>query len=426
MEVQIYDRSELANLFMRCICTEDGVDKPLFFGIVDSCTRDYSDTYRDIIAYDMSYYYSKKNGAWAWNLFWTNWKQQYGRDTCGLASLRFLLVTQYYNIDVGSTLILTTLPDSYRIVHYSIDIDSISITAMLSMLFATCGYYVYFDREGVMQFKLLQIYEGAEEPPSLEGEYEKENTTFEEAPVADYTNVQIYDVLGNLIYDTDPTPEEERGDTQPYVIRDNLIVQGMATSDVELLADYVLSQLNRLRYTPGTVALIVSELDIEIGDKYSTSQGDFFAFQNSLSGPLLVNQTLKAEANLRNDEVNVPTSFATAELQKGGGSGGGIIDIMSNIVICAGIITVGAFQATLGIHTFVDHRNIYVSNVTYDNTYIEDISTSSDVESMALQLKTEYDQEGQVASVDSGYLAVVEFDDTDFQENIYMKVYDEG
>lgn len=412
LEVQIYDKDDLSNKFIRCIITENNVDKPMFFGIVDSCTKDYSDTYRDIVAYDMSYFYNKKNGAWAYNQFWEE-KQAQGQTSCTLAQLRAYIITTF-NIPFS----FDPLPDDTFIVKYSVPISSISVTNLLQMLFAMSCKFLHFTRAGRMEVIHLD-YWGVSEVLNLEGLYEKENSIFEEAPIAYYTNVQLYDALGTLKYDTDTTPPSANKTTNPYTISNNLLIQNAAQPDLKAYGDFVKQFADLLRFTPCDVQMIVGDLDIKVGQRCHTSQGDFFVFHNELSGPLLVNQKIGADANLQNNETSVETSFATAVLEQGtsggGGTGGNLIDIMSNIVLCAGIVTVGAFQATFGSSFVVTNRNIRANDVVYNIDYVQN-------EDGVLSLITDYELEGQAVSIDKGNLAVVEFDNTNFQESIYMEV----
>lgn len=404
LEVQIYDKDDLSNKFIRCIITENNVDKPMFFGIVDSCTKDYSDTYRDIIAYDMSYFYNKKNGAWAYNQFWEE-KQAQGQTSCTLAQLRAYIITTFdipYSFD--------PLPDDTFIVKYSVPISSISVTNLLQMLFAMSCKFLHFTRAGRMEVIHLD-YWGVSEVLNLEGLYEKENSIFEEAPIAYYTNVQLYDALGTLKYDTDTTPPSANKTTNPYTISNNLLIQNAAQPDLKAYGDFVKQFADLLRFTPCDVQMIVGDLDIKVGQRCHTSQGDFFVFHNELSGPLLVNQKIGADANLQNNETSVETSFATAVLEQGtsggGGTGGNLIDIMSNIVLCAGIVTVGAFQATFGASFVVSERSMEPANSTYNEDFVE-------VKDGAAVMLTEFTYSSEQFNIDSGYVAKVEVDKSIF------------
>lgn len=402
LEVQIYDKDDLSNKFIRCIITENNVDKPMFFGIVDSCTKDYSDTYRDIVAYDMSYFYNKKNGAWAYNQFWEE-KQAQGQTSCTLAQLRAYIITTF---DIPFS--FDPLPDDTFIVKYSVPISSISVTNLLQMLFAMSCKFLHFTRAGRMEVIHLD-YWGVSEVLNLEGLYEKENSIFEEAPIAYYTNVQLYDALGTLKYDTDTTPPSANKTTNPYTISNNLLIQNAAQPDLKAYGDFVKQFADLLRFTPCDVQMIVGDLDIKVGQRCHTSQGDFFVFHNELSGPLLVNQKISADANLQNNETSVETSFATAVLEQGtggGGTGGNLIDIMSNIVLCAGIVTVGAFQATFGASLAIGERELNANNTTYSQTYLQD---QNDVLSMI----TSYTFEVEDETIDTGYCKSFTIDNSD-------------
>lgn len=136
-------------------------------------------------------------------------------------------------------------------------------------------------------------------------------------------------------------------------------------------------------------------------------------------------------------DITIKAYQINSYLETMGSSGGGepgeggletitLTDTMNSIAMNNGIVSVANFQTALKVSTGVSNRNIRVPDVNYNSDYVEEITSSADVESLVLQLKNMYEQEGQIEIIDSGYLASTRFDDTNFQETIYMEVYDES
>lgn len=297
-EFQVYETRNIAKHEVFIYFTENGqVDEiPVFTGIIDSCKSDRIGSYRDVVAYDRSYELSKKNVASWWNHFW---------DENQTASIGFLRQNLLQNYGVPYT--QKVLPNDNVVIQNTYTITSISFVNMLKMLTELGCCFPHFNRSGRIEFITLDT---SQTPIEIDGEYEGDNSDFEDAPIKKYTGVQIYDATGGLKYST-----AEEVDN-PYNIKDSLIVQDLDEETVAQVGQTMFDALSDIEYKSSNVNMIVGGMDLKLGDKVSADGVEFYVFKNSFSNSLLVDQNIVAEGIIEENETEVETVFGNIVVYK--------------------------------------------------------------------------------------------------------------
>lgn len=310
-EVQLYDESNLANKYIRVYIVEGTTTVPVFKGLIDSCKRDRVGADRQLIAYDLAYLFSKINVAWYWNLFWYNKSGQ----PATLKEIRNDFLSGYataYNFQYDDQV---DLPNDNIPFYFVTGIDSISYTSLLSMICELSCVFPHFNRSGDLEFLTL-----ATNTADIDDLYEGDTSSFEETSTAAFTNVQIYDVNGNLVYDTDETQGSASKLTNPFMISNNIFVNCiMKRSDYEdvisAIADSIYTTVASIVYTPASINMIIGSFDYKLGQKVSTDNGTHYVFRNSYSGILFVEENIEAIGVEQNNEALVETSISERMLE---------------------------------------------------------------------------------------------------------------
>jgi hypothetical protein len=98
-----------------------------------------------------------------------------------------------------------------------------------------------------------------------------------------------------------------------YVIKNNSLLFSLVDTDdnasaTEFVRSY-LAQISQIRYTPATINMIVSDLNLSVGDYVQVGNITSIILQNTLSGSLLVEQEIQASGNeYREDSNKTPTA----------------------------------------------------------------------------------------------------------------------
>ena len=111
--------------------------------------------------------------------------------------------------------------------------------------------------------------------------------------------MELYDYDNNKVATTNTTGSVLSKNI--YVLKDNSLLFDLndtrsGAPATEFVRDY-LTHIQQIRYKPCTVEMIISDLDLQLGDYIQTNAGISIILQNTLSGSLLVEQTLKASGN---------------------------------------------------------------------------------------------------------------------------------
>ena len=274
-ECTVYLEEDLSGKFIHVYQIVDGVSTDVFAGKIDSCKLDNVGTDRKLIAYDLAYEKGKQNVAEWWERFW------YGRETATLRQVRESLLSSmtisFENVE---------LPNDNMVVTKTVSLTSCTMTAMLKMICELNYCFPHLNREGLMEFILLNT--EPEETKDLTGKYEGLNSTFEDFVTYDITGVQFFDSGSELKY---TYGEIENA----YPVKENIFLYDRPTSVLQSIAAEMMSYLSDFSYTPGTVKMIIGDMSLQLGDHIHTEKGDFYVMQNSYSGSQFFEQTIKAQ-----------------------------------------------------------------------------------------------------------------------------------
>ena len=282
-EVQVYGEEDLSGKWIHVYQLNDGVYTDIFSGKIDSCKTDKIGTDRTIVAYDKAYTFGQLNVAPWWESFWTD------RATATLKQARESML-QWCNISFESV----TLPNDSLTVQKNVTLTNCCLTDMLRMMCELSCCFPHMDRTGYLEFIILDT---EATPVDISDAYEWMNSDFQDFETSEITGVQFYDSDNQLKYTVGTS-------TNAYPIRQNIFLYKAAPSDespemvdttvLQSLGTAILNYLKDLKYTPASVKMILSDLDLKLGDYVETSMGNFYILENSYSGSQLIEQTIKA------------------------------------------------------------------------------------------------------------------------------------
>lgn len=286
-EATVYNLADVSGLKIRVYQTDitGTVYTNLFEGYVDSCKQDRGGYYRKLVAYDAIYSIGNANVAGWWLHFWS------GRDTAPLKELRESLcnwVEIPYDTDVD-------LYNDNFVCKKTANLSSVSFNTMLSWICEIQCTIPHIDRSGVLRFISLTS-------PSLvdiSDDYERDTSEFEGFVTAPIDCVELYDYDNNLVATTNSTGAIPS--TNVYTIKNNsllfdLVDDGVDNAASEFVTSY-LSQIESIRYTPCSLNMIVSNMDLSVGNYIQIGSTTSLILQNTLSGSLFVEQEIVASGN---------------------------------------------------------------------------------------------------------------------------------
>lgn len=308
----------LSDCYIHVYQTENSVRKSVFTGYIDSCKRDKIGTDRTLIAYDPAYWWGSTDVSQWWEDFWETYP-----DGATIKTIRnSLLGTFKFNAED------VDLPNDNKIVHKMLGLQSGSFAAMMKMLCEISCCYPHFDRDGILRYIIPDIGTHVHTPeivvpdkviepgytiPAVDEDvyanstditekYEWNNSDFEEYTTNAITGVQFFDSEGQLKYTV--------GDAEnAYGVEKNIFLYDASTEELESIGNTMLDYLKYFSFTPSNVKMIVSDLDLKLGDRVETEQGAFYVFQNSYSGSQLIEQTISAKGSMKLNSTAQPINF---------------------------------------------------------------------------------------------------------------------
>ncbi len=304
-EATIYNLEDVAGLKIKVYTTDiDGNNrKNLFEGYVDSCKQDRDGHYRKLVAYDAIYSIGKANVAGWWLRFWE------ARETATLKELRESLCT-WVGIRYDNSVNLHN--DGFVCTKTS-NLSSVSFGTMLFWIGEIQCAQPHIDRDGMLRFISLI----APHTKDISNDYERATSEFEGFITAPYDTVELYDYNNNLMATTNSTGAVESKNI--YAIKDNALLFGLETDGIinsanEFVHNY-LTQIQQIRYTPCTLNMIVSDLDLVLGDYITVGTVSSIVLQNTLSGILLVEQEIRAAGSeyLHDDDTTPSAQFLSLQ-----------------------------------------------------------------------------------------------------------------
>lgn len=283
-EATIYNLVDVSGLKIKVYQTdtEGNNRRNLFEGYVDSCKQDRNGYYRKLVAYDALYSIGNANVAGWWFQFWNS------RETATLKELRESLcdwVDLRYNTEIS------LLNDSF-ICSKTATLSSVSFNTMLSWICEIQCTIPHIDRDGVLQYIVLT----SQPTIDISDLYERGSSEFEGFVTAPVDTVELYDYDNNLVATTNPTGAVPSKNI--YAIKNNSLL--FALTDTGLATDFVfaiMAQLQQITYTPCDINMIVSNLNITVGNYLQVGDVRSIVLQNTLSGSLLVEQEIIASGN---------------------------------------------------------------------------------------------------------------------------------
>ena len=286
-EATIYNLEDVSGLKIKVYQTdvEGNNRRNLFEGYVDSCKQDRNKFYRKLVAYDAIYSLGNANVAGWWLRFWE------ARETATLKEFRESLC-DWVGIRYDTTAILHN--DGF-LCSKTANLSSVSFNTLLFWIGEIQCAHPHIDRDGVLRFISLV------NPlvKNIENDYERGSAEFEGFVTAPFDTVELYDYNGALVATTNSTGAVPSKNV--YTLKDNALLyvlndDGITNSAEEFVYNY-LAQIRQIRYTPCRLNMIVSDLDLVVGDYINTGEATSIILQNTLSGSIFVEQEIRAEGD---------------------------------------------------------------------------------------------------------------------------------
>lgn len=298
-EATIYNLVDVSGKKIKVYQTDtDGNNRRnLFEGYVDSCKQDKNGHYRKLVAYDALYSIGSVNVAGWWFQFWTD------KETAPLRELRNSLCN-WIGITYDSTV---SLFNDEFVCTKTATLSSVSFSTMLRWICEIQCTIPQIDRNGMLKFISLT----GGRIIDITNDYDRNSSEFEGYQTAVIDAVELYDYDNNLVATTNSTGAV--ASTNAYVIKDNSLLFSLVDTDTNAYASaFVISYLNNIqhiRYVPCNVDMIVSNLDIQVGDYIQIGDTISLVLQNTLSGSLLIEQELQARGDeYLQDSGSTPTA----------------------------------------------------------------------------------------------------------------------
>ena len=274
-EAQVYNLPDVANKHIEVYQIVDENKIIIFTGIVDSCKKDDSGYYRDIVAYDYSYSRRDTNVADWWDEFWEN------HSSTTLKQFRASLLS-YMNIRCVDKELFN---DNLKFTKPA-DLDTMPFGTLISAICQLQLCFPHMNRLGTLEFITLSTNKANVLNVT---EYEGNNCEFETYSTANITRVQIFE--GNDLMGIAGTSGNN------YSIKDNIIISAFDKDAVQTLAENMLTQLTNITLVPCTIKMLYNHLEYKLGDYILANNNYSYIMSNAMSGVQLVEQTIKAQAD---------------------------------------------------------------------------------------------------------------------------------
>jgi hypothetical protein len=173
----------------------------------------------------------------------------------------------------------------------------------------------HIDRDGILRF-ISMINPVVTDIGNL---YERDTSEFEGFVTAPIDTVELYDYENSLVATTNITGAVPSKNT--YVLKENALLFSLVDTELNISAtEFVLgylTQIGQIRYTPCDINMIVSDLDLCLGDHIKVGQHESIILQNTLSGSLFVEQEIISSGDeyLQDSSKDSTAEFLTLEKQ---------------------------------------------------------------------------------------------------------------
>ena len=289
---------------------ENPVRTNLFYGVVDSCTREDNGVNRKIVAYDPMYTLGNTDITEWWNTYWGNTLSD------SIGNVLTELLSEYGVLDTQEIADLMSRCPLFQLGVTNISgIQAITFGTALSYLCQPLLVFPHFDNEGKLHFvKLGKNFN--RNTFSIEDTYEDEPSHFEDYATEPVSRVVIYG-------ETDVIAGEYGTGDNVYVFKNNPLLYNLTDTTYDALAETIYGELNDIDtdtpyegicYTPANVKMILSETGIDLGDIVTTElDGNTISSvvtSIELSGSMFVEQTIVSTGNLKltPDDFNITSA----------------------------------------------------------------------------------------------------------------------
>ena len=245
---------------------------PIFTGYIQSSRLDDYGEYRKVVAYDWFYKNGSQDATAWWNAFW----DANDSSTLGVLLRNFLL---YFSIPYVDK---TLLNDNMTVTKTQ-DFTSIRVEDMLSLLCEANLCNPNFNRSGYLEF--VTIYNASTK--SIIDNYEWNNSKFEDYEITTIGLVQIYNSDGHIAVTIG-------SGTNCLRIKDNPFFFDKSTSELTTIATTIYNTVSSIQYMPADIKMILSDTSIHVGDLVTSSKGTSLVCEIEMSGPLLIEETLRS------------------------------------------------------------------------------------------------------------------------------------
>lgn len=276
-EVQLYNISDVSG--QKIVVWQEDLDTstniPLFTGYVDSCKQNKAGYYREIIAYDIFYKKGNENISSWWGDYWDEVET-----TTTLKDLRDALL-EYMEIATVTLPVAGYANDGLTIKKLQYE-PTLTFGSLLTMICQLQGTIPNINRSGYLEFVTLGT-TSVDESSNIN----TRDSMFEEFNTEAVDAVWIYDSDYNVI------GIGGAGTQNAYRIYGNILINGVSLVDTAATTLY--QAIGNLSYTPADIVYIVSDPELTLGKHVNFGSGYTYLFENTLSGPILIEQESKAQ-----------------------------------------------------------------------------------------------------------------------------------
>lgn len=277
-EADIYNIPDIVGEKIYVYQTEDDMpDIPIFTGYIDSCKRNKNkpDEPRHIIAYDDLYSKGNINVA-QW------WEDLFASSTTATILQARTSLCNYAGIQCETV----SLPNDSVTFAQTQQINSITFNQIMKAICEVNGCSCMMDRQGVLRF----IIPDPNSVIDIRENYEGQNSEFEPD-----TSPYIQKVI---IESTSSTARAVVGTgTTVVTLKDNLFLLKTKIADLTVIANTILNTISNIRFTEGSIKMILSDWNIKCGSFVQTEQGISLVGESEFKGTLLIEQSLKCVEN---------------------------------------------------------------------------------------------------------------------------------
>lgn len=301
-EVELYDFDTIGNekiyVYQNVWDNEEDVEPrevPLFTGYVDSCVtnRGRFEDSKHIVAYDALY----SKGTMDVSKWWED-----TFDSVSLVTVKALResLCSYVEIPYESV----TLPNDDVKISHTQQITNISFQAMLTYILQVNGANANVDRNGTLRFFVIS----SSSPIAVDETYAQNTTEFDTYTIPPFESVEIDNT-------TEGTVVLVGSESNILHITDNVLLLNKKYLDLSAIAETILSQIVSVTYKPAQIDMIVSNLDVKLGNRIQIGGNTYIVCENTISGTQFVDQHISSIGESEIEEAS-PTHDATqADMQ---------------------------------------------------------------------------------------------------------------